>query len=123
MFKYLKEHSENLVAIIVTGKLEKADYDSLIPEIEEKLRRHGKLNFYWEMVDFEGWDASGLWQDLKFDIKHVNDFNRIAFVGEKKWEERIGNLIKPFTSAEVSYFNTSQREQAMEWVRGRVASQ
>lgn len=123
MFKYLKEHSGDLVAVMLTGKLEKADYDSLIPEIEEKISRFGKLNMFWEMVEFEGWDVSGLWQDVKFDIKHVNDFNRVALVGGKKWEALISNLIKPFTTAEIRYFDLSEREEAMAWVSEKTLNQ
>jgi hypothetical protein len=122
MFKYLKEHSADLVAVMLTGKLEKADYDSLIPEIEEKIGRFGKVNMFWEMVGFEGWDISGLWQDVKFDIKHLNDFNRIALVGGKQWEAWISNLIKPFTTAEIRYFDLSEREEAMVWVSEKTAS-
>lgn len=123
MFKYLKEHSGDLVAVMLTGKLEKADYDSLIPEIEEKMNRFGKLNMFWEMVEFEGWDVSGFWQDIKFDIKHVNDFNRVALVGGKKWEAWISNLIKPFTTAEIRYFDLSEREEAMAWVSEKELNQ
>jgi hypothetical protein len=35
-----------------TGKLEKADYDSLIPEAKERISRYGKVNVYWKMKDF-----------------------------------------------------------------------
>jgi hypothetical protein len=123
MFKYLKEHSADLVAVMLTGKLERTDYDSLIPEIEEKISRFGKLNMFWEMVDFEGWDISALWQDVKFDIKHLNDFNRIALVGGKQWEAWISNLIKPFTTAEIRYFDLSEREEAMAWVSKKTLNQ
>lgn len=122
MFKYLKDHSADVIAIMVTGKLEKADYESLIPEIEEKISRYGKVNLYWEMADFEGWQPSGLWQDLTFDIKHANDFNKIALVGDKKWEKQLIKLIKPFTSAAVSYFDISQCKQAQEWVKDKTSN-
>jgi hypothetical protein len=119
MFKYLKEHATDLIAVMVTGKLDKADYDSLLPEAEEKLRRYGKVSVYWEMVDFDGWQLSGLWPELKFDIKHLNDFNRVALVGGKKWESMIASVAKPFTTAEIRFFDLSEREQAMAWVKGR----
>ena len=123
MFKYLKEHSAHLIAVKVIGKLEKADYDSLIPEAEEKISRYGKVNVYWEMEDFEGWSPSGLWPEIKFDIKHLNDINKVAIVGDMKWEEWITNLAKPFTSAEIKFFELSQREQAMMWVNEKDINQ
>ncbi len=123
MFKYLKEHSADLIAVMVTGKLDKADYDSLIPEAEEKISRFGKVSVYWEMVDFDGWQPFGLWQEIKFDIKHLNDINRAAIVGGKKWEQMVANLAKPFTSAEVRFFELSQREEAMAWVKEKTLNQ
>jgi hypothetical protein len=118
MFKYLKEHSADLIAVRVTGKLDKADYDSLIPEAEEKLNRYGKVSVYWEMADFDGWQLSGIWPELKFDIKHLNDFVRVAIVGDKTWESMITNMAKPFTTAEIHFFELTEREQAMAWVKG-----
>ncbi|GEO05444.1 hypothetical protein AAE02nite_31080 [Adhaeribacter aerolatus] len=107
---------EDLVAVSVSGNLEKHDYDQIIPVLEMKIAQFGKINLYWEMIGLEGWHLSGLWQDLKFDVKHINNFRKIAIVGDKKWEEWIATMIRPFTTAEVKYYNELQREDAMAWV-------
>ena len=39
------------------------------------------------MKDFHGWDAGALWEDIKFDLKHFSDIERVAMVGEKKWQK------------------------------------
>jgi hypothetical protein len=113
----LKEHAADLITVMVTGKLDKADYESLISETEEKLRTYGKVSVYWEMVDFNRWQLSGLWPELKFDIKHLNDFNKVAIVGGKKWESMLASVANPFTTAEIRFFDLSEREQAMAWVK------
>jgi hypothetical protein len=38
-------------------------------------------------------------------------------VGEKKWEEWMTDLMKAFTSAAVKFFDTSKKEEAIEWIK------
>ncbi len=75
------------------------------------------------MVDFDGWNLSGLWHELKFDIKHLNDLVRVAIVGDKKWEAIFANVAKPFTTAEVRFFELTQREEAIAWVKEKTMNQ
>jgi hypothetical protein len=116
MVSSIATDKEDLAAFRLTGALDKKDYDFLIPIVEEKLSRFGKINLYWEMVASEGWNLEGLWEDLKFDLTHLNSFRKVAIVGDKKWEEWIATISKPFTSAEVKYFYEPQREEALAWV-------
>jgi hypothetical protein len=116
MVSSIETNRESLAAFRLTGALDKKDYAFLIPVLEDKISRFGKIDLYWEMVASEGWNLEGLWEDLKFDLKHMNSFRKVAIVGDKKWEEWIAAIIKPFTSAEIKYFHVPQREEAMAWV-------
>ncbi len=116
MISQIPTVKEDLVAVSISGHLEKHDYDQILPLMEKKIQQFGKINLYWEMIAFEGWHLDSLWKDLKFDVKHVNDFRKVAIVGDKKWEEWIATMIKPFTSAEVKYFKVLQRDEAILWV-------
>ena len=106
----------NLIAIRLTGTLGKKDYEQLIPVLEAKIKQFGKIDLYWEMEALEGWELSGLWEDLKFDITHINSFRKVAIVGDRKWEEWIARMIKPFTTAEIRYFDVRQKDEAMHWL-------
>jgi len=106
----------DLVAIQLTGSLERQDYDQLIPVLESKINQFGKIDLYWEMEGVSGWQPGGMWQDIKFDVKHVNSFRKVAIVGDKKWEEWIARMIRPFTTAEIGYFDITQKAEAMAWV-------
>jgi len=110
----------DLVAIRLTGSLNKQDYEQLIPVLESKINQFGKIDLYWEMEEVSKWQPSGLWQDIKFDIKHVNSFGKVAVVGDKKWEEWIAQMIKPFTTAEIGYFDTTQKAEALAWISLKV---
>ena len=106
----------NVIAIAVTGRLDGKDYDAFVPLVEAAIKEHGKIRFLLEMHDFHGWAASALWADIKFDWKHFGDIERVAMIGDSKWEHGMAIFCRPFTRAKIRYFQESEREQALMWV-------
>jgi hypothetical protein len=102
--------------VIVEGKLEKTDYDTFIPEVEQKIREHGKVGLLLNVSAFRGWSAVALWEDLKFDMKHYRDVSRLALVADNPDKEWLATLARPFTAAEVRFFPIAAHETAREWV-------
>jgi len=107
---------EQFLVVHVWGKLEKADYEHFLPQFARLARRPGKLRLLFDMIGFQGWDAGALWDEIKFDVKHANDFERVATVGDNKWEHGMAILIKPFTKAKTRYFDATQYAAAREWL-------
>lgn len=105
-----------LLNLHLTGKIEKEDYARLGPEVEQAVKQHGKVRMLVRMHDFHGWTMSALWEDLKFDVKHFNHIERLALVGESKWEAGMAVFCKPFTTAKVRYFDQSVAEDATTWI-------
>jgi len=106
-----------IVSVKVTGKLHREDYVTFSPRVEELIRERGKLCMLIEMHDFHGWDMGALLEDIKFDVKHFADIERVAFVGDKKWQKGMSVFCKPFTRAKVRYFERDQEEQAAAWLK------
>ncbi len=114
----LQEEADGKVLVIgLTGKLTKEDYGHFTPEVERLIRRHGKLRVLVRMHDFHGWSMGALWEDVKFDLRHFRDIERLALVGESKWEAGMAVFCKPFTAATVRYFDQSKSDEAFLWVR------
>ena len=68
------------------------------------------------MTDLHGWDAGALWEDTKFAIEHFSDIERLAVVGEKKWQHVITTFCKPFTKATIRYFDHADAAEARKWL-------
>ena len=111
-----EENGGKLLNVHVSGKLTSADYDHFIPEFERLVGLHGKLRVLFDMTDFHGWDAGALWADTKFAIKHFADIERIAMVGETKWQHGMATFCKPFTKATVRYFDHAEAASARTWL-------
>ena len=113
----LKDESDGKILVVhVSGKLAKADYVQFAPNFERRLRQHGKLRVQVDMTGLDGWDAAAFWSDIKFDFKHFADIERLALVGDKKWEHGMAMFCKPFTKATVRYFDRADAAKAQTWL-------
>jgi hypothetical protein len=110
------ENDGKLLVVHLSGKLHRDDYQRLAPAVEQAIQRHGKVRMLVEMQNFHGWDLRALWEDVKFDIKHFRDIERLVIVGDKKWEQWMATFCKPFTTATIRYFPVEQAAAAKEWI-------
>jgi polyribonucleotide nucleotidyltransferase len=69
-----------------------------------------------EMSDFHGWELGAAWEDTKFTFRHFNDISRIAMVGDRTWEKGMSTFCKAFTKAEIRYFDSGEKEKAIQWI-------
>ena len=113
---------EKLVEVELSGKLTREDYDRFVPELERLFKQHGRIRLLVIMRDFHGWKLAALWQDIKFDLHHFKNFERIAIVGETKWQEWMSTICVPFTTGEVRYFHHDKIAEARAWLQGQEHS-
>jgi hypothetical protein len=114
--KFEDESEGKVLAIQVSGKLAKADYVYFAPEFERLVQLNGKLRVLFDLAGFHGWEAGALWEDIKFDVKHFADIERLAMVGDKKWEHGMAMFCKPFTKAKIQYFDRADAAKARKWL-------
>ncbi len=106
----------NIIEVEASGKLTKEAYEEFVPMTEQKIKDHGKIRVLFVMHDFHGWDAGAMWEDIKFDLKHFNHIERLAIVGESKWEKGMSVFCRPFTTAKIKYFDRADIDQAHTWI-------
>jgi len=108
--------SGKLIEVRLTGKLTKEAYEKLVPVVDQKIKEFGKVRFLVILEDFHGWTMGALWEDTKFDLAHWRDIEKLAIVGETKWEEGMATFCKPFTAAKIKYFDHAKLEDARKWI-------
>jgi hypothetical protein len=116
-----EENGGKLVVVHVSEKLVKADYEHFVPEFERLVKLHGKLCVLFDMTIFHGWTAGALWEDTKFAMHHFRDIDRLAVVGETKWQKGMATFCKPFTKATIRDFDHAATAEARTWLN-EVAS-
>ena len=117
------EHADGkIIEVQVSGKLTKEAYAAFLPMTEQRIAEFGKVRMLVILHDFHGWDAGALWEDIKFDLKHHGHIERLAIVGESKWEKGMAVFCKPFTSAAIQYFDMADAAAARDWVHEDLPS-
>ena len=116
MIDILPSPAGNLVKLRVSGQLTKQDYDRLVPVLETHINKYGKLKLYCEVENLQMPTLPAIWQDLKFDFKHYNDFTRVAMVGEPEWMAALTKLAAPVIPADIRVFERDEKDAAMLWL-------
>ncbi len=103
----------------IDGTLTHKDYEVMIPMIENAIKgvEEPKIKVLVDAINFNGWDAHSLWDDLKFGLSHIKLFTKIAFVGNKKWEEYAIKISNWFMIGDIKYFENM--DNAIVWINAK----
>jgi hypothetical protein len=108
---------DGILRVTVTGTVSQSDIEQFAEQFEKAASDQEKVRMLIELKDFEGWDFKGLWADLRFDVSHQDQMERIAILGDKRWEDWGTALSDPFFKAELKFFETDERAAAEAWLQ------
>lgn len=111
-----KDPSAPFVNIAASGTLVREDYRGFVAEFERLVRERGKLRILFDARELKGWDSGALWEEVKFDARHVSEIERLAMAGTKTWHHAIEAFFKPFAAPKMRYFDGGEMTQAREWL-------
>ena len=113
----IKRTKKNVfIEVVMLGKLKDEDYKLFVPMIDKALKEAKGLevDLLVDMTKFKGWEFLAAWDDMKFGIKHRNAFDKMAIVGNKKWEEVSVNMMGHLMKGKSKFFK--EREKALAWL-------
>lgn len=117
MIEILAETHEDLLAVRVSGELTNDDFDLYREQIRDRMKRYGSARLYYEMVNLSWVKPGAALENALFDLVHGREYDRVAMVGEKVWQEWAAKIISPVKKKGVRYFNLADREKALRWVQ------
>jgi len=120
MFEKIPVNADHIIAVRAEGVLTDADYQKFLPELEQLIEREGPISAYVDLQDFKRWEAKAAWEDLKFGLAHDVDFERIAVVGNSKWQQWMVKVSNIFFTADMRYFSAEEKQEAMDWLQEGV---
>jgi len=116
MLAYREMDNLAAVEIDISGRVSTEEFDATATKLETFIKRHGKVRVLEVIHEFEGMDAAALWHDLKFSLRHLNDFSRCAIVSDAKFLSIWSAIAEPFIDCEVAYFPPEEVEAARDWL-------
>ena len=113
----LEQHDGRLCVLRVGGELKKSELDAAQSQFVEIIGRAGSVKLLVLLENFTGWERSQGWGDTDFFFSHRNDFEKIAVVGNPRWEAQV----LAFTGAglrkgPVKFFPETGESEARAWL-------
>lgn len=118
MLEILSGMPENVVAVSAIGTVTGEDYDNvLIPVIEEKLKKHGKIRVLYVLgPDFSSFTAEAMWDDAKVGLRHLTAYEKVAVVSDVGWVVNAMKLFSFVTPCPVKIFGNDGLSEATAWI-------
>jgi hypothetical protein len=109
---------DGLLTIRVSGKLTQPDWAELQKQAGNFINQQKRIRILVIAENFEGWQRGGDWGDLAFQAKYDKQIERMAIVGEKKWEDlSLLFTAQGFRPFPIEYFQPAELRRALTWLR------
>ncbi|MGI8726041.1 MAG: STAS/SEC14 domain-containing protein [Methyloceanibacter sp.] len=116
MLSYKEYDNAQAVEIVIGGRVSTEEFDKVAGKLEAFITRHGTVRVLEVVRDFEGMDAGAFWHDIKFSLRHLQDFSRVAVVSSPEIRNLWSALVAPFMRCEVEHFPPHELEAARDWL-------
>ena len=114
MLRELGKSEANVVNYQMIGRIAKDDYQALV--IEDLVEQSSSVGLLLDMEQFEGEETT--WSaELRSGKAFRQKTEKLAVVGDKRWEKWLETLIDPFHAAEASFYKADEMEQAWAWLQ------
>lgn len=120
MIEFLDIPDTNIVGVHFSDTLTEDDYEAFAPTLRHKLQAHTTVRVLFEIEDVEGWEDEDQWNDLAFDMRQVEDVDKVAIVGDDPWEPLVEKTKLLFPSSLIETYEDADREEGLEWLRGEM---
>lgn len=120
MLELLDLPDTNIVGFRLEDTLTEDDYDVLDSELSHELEAHTTTRVFFEIDDVDGWEPEDEWESLAFDIRHVQEVDKVAIVGDDTWDRLVDKIELLFPVSQIQSYDSEDREEALEWIRGEM---
>jgi hypothetical protein len=116
MLDYRETPGTGLIEIELDGRVERADFERVAARLERAIQAHGKVRLMEVVRSFTGLDAGTLLEDVKFSLRHLNHFSRVAVVSDLAWLRTLATVSGKLIPAEVRVFGLAEQDRARAWL-------
>lgn len=116
MLKVINNENKSILEIKVGDKIDETDFEKIKPHIKDKVNEFGKVNLLMRMNDIPDMSIGAIVEDLKL-LKHYNDIEKIAIVGNDSKLEKIVKVEDIIPKIYLKYFNFEEIDKAWNWLK------
>lgn len=117
MIERMAESEGRVIGFRASGSITEGDYKTLSQQVQAAIDDAGSVALLIDLQGFEGEGPSAWDDDLAFGRAYRHQIERMAIVGDHRWQELLAKLAAPFYAHESKYFDVADREAAWAWLR------
>jgi hypothetical protein len=113
------DNAEGVLTIRISGKLSQSELATAQKNAAEILKKRGDSRVLVLAEKFDGWEKAGEWGNLSAQTQLDAQIDRMAIVGEKRWED-VALLFtgKGIRHIDIEYFSPIDLPRARSWLSG-----
>ena len=113
----LVDVSNGCVTVRFSGTLTREQWLALQQEVAVIFVPNAKVRILALVEDFEGWEKSGAWGDISFQLQYDPQIERMAIVCDAKWEGlALLFASKGFRKFPIEHFPLPDLDKARAWL-------
>lgn len=116
-----REYPEHKIAeLVIDGKVTHEEFNNIAIQLEGFIEKQGDIKLLEEIRTLKGFDASMVWEGIKFDIKnlkHIRHISHCAVVSDIGWLSPISKAAGAFISCKIRTFTLDQINEARAWLQ------
>ena len=113
----LEQHPDRLLVLRVGGELKKAELDAVQSRFAERIDATGAVRLLVLLESFTGWERGEQWGEVDFFLTHGDDIEKIAIVGDPRWEtEALAFAGAGMRKGPVKFFPETEESEARAWL-------
>ena len=120
MHELLDLPDTNIVGFRLGDTLTEDDYEDFVSELRHELEAHTTTRLVLDIDDVDGWEPEEQWEEMALDIRHVQDLDKVAVVGDDLWEPLMDKIELLFPMSQIQVYDDADREEALSWIRGEM---
>ncbi len=118
MLEKLPQSAGPVIGFKVIGKVTPDDYKQLEPQIQALVDEYDDdICVLIDLEEFAGEEVKAWLPDLKFGHRFHDNIDKMAIVGDKRWQKWLAALADPFYADEAKFFDVENSAEAWDWLR------
>lgn len=120
MIELLDFPDSNIVGLHLSDTLTEEDHETLVSHLRGELEAHTTTRALFEIEDVDGWEPEERWETFALDVRHVQDLDKVAIIGDDPWEPLIDKIELLFPMSQIQTYEDADREEGLDWLRGEM---
>jgi hypothetical protein len=110
-------YADGILTVKITGLFTYSDQLDIQKATIDMIPEQGKISILTIFEDFQGWSHDDRWEDVSFQEKSDPYINKMAIVGEEKWQDlALMSVGMGFRSFPIEYFQPEELDLAKAWL-------